>query len=137
VFGARLTSSDGYSPRCTGRRLKAGRRLSLLWPLPSLSTEPGWLTGALTGAGGWSMRLAGPRSSGLGHISPTFMPTSGATQVADHIVGRRAVIKTSLGRWPARQFRMRPGCSRLAPSGDQPASRMFSRRPSRRWRRPL
>src|SRR5262249_55798532 len=45
VFGARLAPSGGYSPRCTGQFLKPGRQLSLLSPLPSWSTEPGWPTG--------------------------------------------------------------------------------------------
>ncbi len=69
----------GYSQRCIGRYLKAARQLSPLSPWPSLSMEPGWPTGAPTGSGGWSTRLAGPRSSGLDHISPTPRCVPGAS----------------------------------------------------------
>lgn len=74
VFGGRLTPSGRlvaalYRPMLEGRpavisfvtvaELEYGARLA------------GWGT---TGSGGWSTRLAGPRSSGLDHTSPTHMP---------------------------------------------------------------
>ena len=73
VFGARLTPS-GRLLAALYRPMLEGRPAVISFVTVAELEYGARLAGAPTGSGGWNTRWAGPRSSGLDHISPTHMP---------------------------------------------------------------